>query len=259
MKTVILNPQSGYQDLVSYGKELFEKLQSNYEVVSYSHVEPDFSNIPELFDTSEKLVLFNQFSFDEGFDALTKYLPTFKNVRFILSPYSAYEGLDLELLKKMGIKYRNNGGANARSVAQYAITTMLMLLHKFPLLAQLSETADGSVLGEEFHEKTVGIIGMGNVGKEISRLLDKLGMKVVYYNRSAQHTSARQVNLAEIYEQDIVFITIATNKDTIKLLHDLPSHLQPQNYVVDVSAAEDLYDKKKVLDLLHQDKIKGYA
>ncbi len=259
MKTIILNAPSGQQDILKYGQSLFEKLQANREVVVYEAVEPDFSNIPELCDDTEKLVLFNPFACEGSFEALTKYLPQFKNIKYLFSPYSFYSGLDLQLLKKLGIRYRNNGGANARSVAQYAVTTMLMLLHKFPVLSGGTQAADGSVLGEEFHNKTVGIIGMGYVGKELTRILQGMGLSVVYYNRTPQEISAKLVSFENVLQQEVIFVTIATNPETMKQFSDFPARLQPHQYVIDITANEDLYSKKQLAEMVAGGKLAGYA
>ncbi len=259
MKPIFLSSKSSHQDLLTYGKDSFEAMLSKYHGVAYQEFQPDFSDVPELFDDDEKIVIFNHFAIPTGFVALTKQLSNFKNVKYLLSPYSAYEGLDLELVKKLGIRYRNNGGANAKSVAQYAITAMFMLLSKFPVFTRTMTMPDGSILGEERFGKTAGIIGMGNVGKEILATLQGLGIETVYFNRSDASVSAKKVELSEIFKQDLIFISVATNDDTMKLLSSLPSQLQPHNYLIDVSATDTLYDKRGVCDLLNADKIKGYA
>lgn len=259
MKTVILNSKSGQQDIVTYGKDLFEILKTKSDVVVYEQIDPDFSNIPELTDESEKIVLFNQFALKAGFSAVTQHVQKWKNVKYILSPYSAYEGLDLELLKKLKIHYRNNAGANAKSVAQYAIASMFLLLSKFPVFTKSNDMPDGSVLGEEFAGKTAGIIGMGNVGKEILSTLNALGIPTTYFNRSKEDVVATRVSLTDIFEQDIIFVTIATTPDTISLLSALPSLLREHQYLIDISAADNLYDKKRVVELLNADKLRGYA
>ena len=259
MKTIILDYKAGLQDFAKYGQDLFEVLQKANTVIVHDNLQPDFSNVPELFDADEKLVLFNQFALDAGFEALTKKLSECKNVQYVLSPYSSYAGLDLELVKSLGIKYRNNGGANAKSVAQYALTAMLQLLHKFPVFAQQKTISNGSILGEEFSTKTVGIIGMGNVGQELAMMLQGLGMKVCYYNRSAKTVKAQSVSFEEVMQQDIVCITVATNAESTELLKPLPSMLQPRQYLIDVSAIDTLYDKYAVVMLVNQDKLSGFA
>lgn len=259
MKTLILNSKSGLQDIHNYGIELLKELQHENEVITYDTVEPDFSNVPELKDQDEKLVIFNGFAFPNGFAAFTNHAKTFSNVKYLLSQYSSYEGLNLEVLKELGIRYRNNGGANANSVAQYAIMSMFMLLSKFSVLAKTKEAPTGEILGEEFHTKTVGIIGMGNVGQEIGRITQNLGLNTVYYNRSEKESTIPLVSFEQIFEQDIIFIAIATNSETKTLMSHLPDLLKEKHYLIDVSAAEDLYPKQVVVDLLNQNKIRGFA
>ncbi len=259
MKTIILNDRSSLRDLHTYGSELLGKLQNNYDVVMYDEIKPDFSNISELFDDSEKLVMFNHFAINDGFGLFSKQLPKFKNIKYLLSPYSAYEGLDLELLKKTKVKYRNNGGANAKSVAQYAVGVMFMLLHKTKFFIDNKKMPGGSALGDEFFGKSAGIIGMGNVGQELLEILNSLGIKTVCYNRTTRKVNAKKVAINDIFNQDLVFVTIATNKETKNLLKDIKKLIQPHNYLIDVSATDDLYDKKGVIKMLVKGKFKGFA
>lgn len=259
MKVVFLNSKSSQEDLYTFNKELVEKLKSKYPVSMYDKINPDFSNIPELFDNDEKLVLVNHFALNKGFESFSKFLPNFKNIKYILSPYSSYSGLDLDLLKKMNIKYRNNGGANAKSVAQYALTTMLMLLSRFPQLSKLSDMPDGSILGEEIDNKTAGIIGMGNVGVALLEKLNKLEIPTVYYNRSDKDVYSKKVSIEDVFKQDLIFITVATNPETTELLSKINSYINSNNYIVDVSAHDELYNKEEVINLLCENKFKGYG
>lgn len=259
MKVVFLNSKSSQEDLYTFNKDLVEKINSKYSVSMYDKINPDFSNIPELFDGDDKLVLVNHFALDNGFESFSKYLPNFKNIKYILSPYSSYSGLDLDLLKKMNIKYRNNGGANAKSVAQYALTTMLMLLSRFPQLSKLSDMPDGAILGEEIDNKTAGIIGMGNVGIALLEKLNKLEIPTVYYNRSDKNVDSKKVSIEEVFKQDLIFITVATNPETTEILSKISSYINSNNYIVDVSAHDELYNKEELIDLLSENKFKGYG
>jgi lactate dehydrogenase-like 2-hydroxyacid dehydrogenase len=203
--------------------------------------------VPELFDEDEKIVLFNAFAITGGFKTLTEYLPKFKNVKFLLSPYSSYAGLDLDVVKKLGIRYRNNSGANTRAVAQYAIAGMFGLLSRFTELGRLASMPDGSLLGEEYHTKTAGIIGMRNVGEELLNTLNGLNIPTVFYNRTPKAVSAKQVSFEEVFQQDIIFIAIANNPETRQLLSAIADHIQERHYLIDISAYDELYDKAAVL------------
>lgn len=259
MKPIFLSSPSSHRDILNYGEELFNRLVSEYDAAVYQSFKPDFSDVPELYTDEEKILLFNHFALPDGFVSLSEHLPKFKNVKYILSPYSSYAGLDLEKVKSLGIKYRNNGGANAKSVSQYAIACMFSLLSRIPELSAQSTSPDGTILGQEYHQRTAGIIGMGNVGKELLNTLNRLGIKTVYYNRTPQKVDAQLVALEEVFQQDIVFITIATNPDTKKMLANIGDLIQEKNYLIDVTGYDDQYDKQRIIDLLNAGQMQGYA
>lgn len=259
MKVLILDSKSSQKELIHYANKEIEELKTKTEVIMYDSYKPDFSDIEELYDNDEKIVLFNQYAMDEGFENLSKHMDTFVNVKYILTPYSSYAGLDLDKVNELGIKYKNNAGANAKAVSQYAIAAMFSLLRKFPIFAKQEEESDGSILGEEIESKTAGIIGMGNVGIDLLEILNNLGIETKYYNRTDKNLNSEKVDIDEIFEQDLVFITIATNDETIELLKNIDKKIKRNNYIIDVSAHDELYDKEKVVEMLNNDEFKGYA
>lgn len=259
MKVVILEEKMGKQAMEKFGNDLYDRLIQISDVVFRDNFDSDFTNVPELFDDDEKILLYNPYSMGGKFEPLTNNLATFKNVRYLLSPYSFYSGLDLKLLKDLGIKYRNNSGANAKSVAQHALSLSLNILGKLPILATENKTPDGSILGEEIFGKTAGIVGMGNVGLELARILRSMCLKVVYYNRSKKDIDLEMVSFEKIFDQDLVFLTVATNIETQELFKKLPVFLKRENYLVDISATDDLYDKKFILKKIENSELAGYA
>ncbi|MFW5703126.1 MAG: NAD(P)-dependent oxidoreductase [Candidatus Dojkabacteria bacterium] len=255
MKVVLLNSAKTQKDILDFGKETYENFKDKYDVVEYVNYASDFSDVRELFDSQEKLLMFNHFSVEGMFETLSKHLHGFNNVKYILSTYSSYAGLDLDLLKQLGIRYRNNGGANAKAVAQLALNHMFMLLTRVNLLSK--DKASG--LGEEFHGKTASVIGMGNIGEEIAKSLTGLGIKTNYYNRSKKNVPYELVDYDDVFNSDLIFISIATTKETKELLKDLHKKLKPHNYLIDITAIDELYDKHAVLEKLKDEGIKGYG
>ena len=259
MKTIILTEPNSEKILNQYGPDLLEKLAKISELSIYNNCKNDFSNIPELFDDSEKILLFDPFSVQNNFNDITKALPSFTNLKYMFSPYSFYTGLDLELLKKLEIKYRNNTGVNSAAVSQFAITLMFMLLRKYTILAKLIKPPDGSILGEEIFSKSVGIIGMGNVGLELYKFLKKLDIQTTYYNRTDKHLNIEKVEFEKIFDQDIIFISLATNDNTIYLMKELQKYLRPHHYLIDITSFDELYDKQNIINMLQEDNLRGYA
>ncbi len=93
--------------------------------------------------------------------------------------------IELEYAKKRGVVVFNAPYSNTRSVVELAIGEIIMLmrsvfarsseLHK----GQWQKTATGS---REVRGKNLGIVGYGNIGKQLSVLAEAIGMRVYYYD-----------------------------------------------------------------------------
>lgn len=86
------------------------------------------------------------------------------SIQFIVTATIGYDHLDTEYLQRAGIKWTNCPGCNASSVAQY-IHSSLLILSQLGLI--------------DLPASTVGIIGVGHVGKEVEKVLLSLGCDVM--------------------------------------------------------------------------------
>ena len=107
------------------------------------------------------------------------------NLRLVQLLSAGYDAVDLEAARAAGVPVCNNGGANAISVAEHAI--MLMLTVSRRVVWQHSSVSGGRWRGNgpapamyELHDKTLGIVGLGTIGKKVARLARAFGMKVIY-------------------------------------------------------------------------------
>jgi phosphoglycerate dehydrogenase-like enzyme len=88
---------------------------------------------------------------------------------------AGYDHVDLEAARRAGVIVSNNGGANSRAVAEHTILLMLAVYRK--LVPQHAMTSSGVWRGNqpvptfhEMHGKTLGIIGLGTIGKRVARI-----------------------------------------------------------------------------------------
>src|SRR6266508_3277628 len=100
---------------------------------------------------------------------------------------AGYDEVDLDAARRAKVPVCNNGGANAISVAEHAM--MLMLTVSRRLLSQHANVSGGRWRGNvpaprmyELDDKTLGIIGLGTIGKKVARLARAFGMRVQYYD-----------------------------------------------------------------------------
>ena len=101
---------------------------------------------------------------------------------------AGYDQVDLEAARKAGVPVSNNGGANAIAVAEHTLMLMLAVVKR--LVWHHNNVATGKWrVGDlaasrvyELSGKTLGVIGLGNIGKKVARRVAAFDMKVVYYD-----------------------------------------------------------------------------
>ena len=150
----------------------------------FEFVVADFPTPPfmEAVKDAEYFVGFVRGGFD---DAFYKTASKLKLVQLISA---GYDRVDIEAARRAKVLVANNGGANAVSVAEH---TMLLILSTMKKLATLHE---GCMAGKwrvgdfsqnrlfELEGKTLGIVGLGNIGKKVARRAQAFGMHVIYYD-----------------------------------------------------------------------------
>jgi phosphoglycerate dehydrogenase-like enzyme len=100
---------------------------------------------------------------------------------------AGYDDVDLEAARRAKVPVANNGGANAISVAEH--TMMLMMAVSRRLIWTHANVSGGRWRGNgpaprmyEIFDKTLGIVGLGTIGKKVARLARAFGMRVQYYD-----------------------------------------------------------------------------
>ena len=95
------------------------------------------------------------------------------------------EMLDLAAIKQRGIPVYVNAGVNAQSVAEHTLTLILACLKQLPRINKQTHSGvwakqASGLQTRELHGKTVGLVGMGNIGRMVARLLNAFGAVVLY-------------------------------------------------------------------------------
>jgi len=127
------------------------------------------------------------------------------NLKIIVRGGVGLDNIDVAYAQSKGITVRNTPKASSDSVAELTVGYMLALARRIPQ-ATASMTAGEwqkkKLKGTEVAGKTLGLIGFGNIGQAVGWRADALGMKVLFYRRTAVEVPyARQVSLAELLAQ----------------------------------------------------------
>lgn len=125
--------------------------------------------------------------FGDGFmdDAFYQTAPKLKLVQLLSA---GYDRCDIEAARRAGVPICNNGGANSTAVSEHALLLMLAVSRR--LVWQHTNVAAGRWRGNavqdvklyELKDHTLGIVGLGTIGKKTARLAKAFGMNVQYYD-----------------------------------------------------------------------------
>jgi len=169
----------------------------------------------------EYLVGLGDASMDDGF---YRTAPRLKLVQLLSA---GYDRCDIEAARRAGVPIANNGGANSVAVAEHALLLMLAVSRR--LVWQHANVSAGRWRTNDWQQKhlyelrgrTLGIIGLGTIGKKVARLGAAFGMDVRYYdvarlNEEAEDALGARFNLlAEVLRgSDIVSLHVPLTNAT---------------------------------------------
>lgn len=118
--------------------------------------------------------------------------------KFIGTATIGTDHIDLDYCRKRGITVANAPGCNAPGVAQYVLTAVKTILKK----------------GETFADKTIGIIGVGNVGSLVKKWAESLGMRVLVNDPPKYGDSQINAPLSTIAKEcDVITVHTPLTRD----------------------------------------------
>ena len=133
--------------------------------------------------------------------------------------------VDLETTRLRGIPVFNAPFSNTRSVAELVMGEVVMLLRGVPDRSRSAhvggwdKSAEGSY---EVRGRTLGLVGYGNIGSQLSVLAEAFGMRVIYYDHTTKlpHGNARPcATLGELLrESDIVTLHVPETPETVGMI-----------------------------------------
>lgn len=94
-----------------------------------------------------------------------------------------YDNIDLEAATARGIPVCNTPGINAQSVAEFAVAMMLSIARGIPANVQGVRVGDwDQTSGRELGGSTLGLVGLGSIGKLVARIALAIGMRVIAHD-----------------------------------------------------------------------------
>lgn len=174
--------------------------------------------------------------------------------------------VDLAAARAQGIVVTNTPGANAASVAELTIGLLLNLLR--PIQQAAAETRQGGwprLAGVSLVGKTVGLVGLGAIGKEVAQRLAGFDCTVLAYDVVADADFVRRraitlVTLDDLLAQsDVVSLHVPVLPETRHMVNAaFLRQMKPGAYLINTSRGE-LVDEAALLDALTNGRLAGAA
>ena len=153
-----------------------------------------------------------------------------KNLKLICESATGINNIDIDYAAAKGIPVRNAVGYSTTTVVQATFMHILTLVSKAPYFDDCVKSGRYSQMGMftdvsqdwwELSGKTIGIIGMGNIGNRVAKVAEAFGMNVCYFSTSgtSHNKEYPSVTLEELLKNsDIVSIHAPLNERTSGLI-----------------------------------------
>jgi D-3-phosphoglycerate dehydrogenase len=198
-------------------------------------------------------------------DDLLKRSP---NLLIVSSNGAGFDPVDVDACTRAGVLVVNQSGGNAHSVAEHALGMLLTLSKRIieadRALRRERDVDRNALIGTEAQGRTIGIVGIGNVGRRIAELCKGLlGMKVLAYDPylSASEIAGRGAEKVELDEllrrSDYVSINCPLTKESRGMIGAKQFALmQPHAYFI-TTARGFIHDEDALLQALRKKRIAG--
>lgn len=167
-----------------------------------------------------------------------------KNAKFIQKLGIGFDNVDIKAANQLGLPVCNTPGANSAGVAEFTILLILALYRKLPYLNGATKSGkwlmwELRLSSYEMQGKAHGIIGLGNIGREVAKRSKAFGTEIKYYD-IVQMSSAEEQEYGVTYASfeevlkcsDIISIHVPLLPETKGLIGEKEFKLMKENAVI---------------------------
>jgi len=241
--------------------QLRAELLKKYSIVRFNDEGSSLSedNLIEFCQGSEKIIT----ALERIDDRFLSALPELK----VVSKYGVgTDMLDIDAMINHGVRLGWTGGVNRRSVSELVIAFSIALLRHFgPANEEISNGIWQNRVGGCISGRTVGIIGCGNIGKDLTRILRAFDCQILandildfpdFYSRN----EVRSVELEELLQTaDIVTLHVPLDESTRNLLSgERLALMRPESILIN-AARGGIVDELALKTMLQNDRLAGAA
>jgi len=185
------------------------------------------------------------------------------NLRVIAMHGVGVDQVDVAAATARGIIVTNVPGANAQAVAELTIGLMLAVLRRIPMAdgrLRAGDWAGGRTLGNELSGLTLGLVGLGNIGRKVASLARAFGMTVLGYDPNVVQPpeGVKLTDLPSLLSNaDIVSLHAPQTPATEKMINTTTLALMKPTAVLINTARGALVDEQALAEALKAGRLAG--
>ncbi|MEM3922348.1 MAG: phosphoglycerate dehydrogenase [Nitrososphaerota archaeon] len=248
----------------SYGRyypEQLERLKSAGDV--------EFAENPPLKEADLLKIIGKYDAVVAGVDEYTaKVIDSAENLKILARYGVGTDNVDLEAATRNGIIVTYTPGANTNAVAEHTFALILALMRDIPKLNEAGKQglwAKGRGLGRELNGKTLGIIGLGRIGRIVAKIAKGFDMNVIAYSphvprEEAEKIGIKLVSLEELLSTaDIVSIHTSMAPGKYHMIGERELKMMKKTAYLVNTARGELVDEAALVRALKEGWIAGAA
>lgn len=194
-------------------------------------------------------------------------LATANNLKMIQRTGVGLDVFDFDELRNLNIPLYVNQGVNSQSVAEHTVLLILACLKRLTVIN--SNVKNGvwqkqkqGLTTFELFGKTVGLIGMGNIGKKVAKLLNAFGAQVLYYDKfrlnleDEKQFNVEYKSVEDLLKcSDIISLHCPLTDDTRYIINSNSISLMKDNSIIVNTSRGPLICEKDLIDAISSGKI----
>lgn len=260
MKIAVFCPRS------EFSKENQERIASFGEVVyTEQRKEYPLEELKKIASGADIIAIDpdNFGGFEKAKAVVTQVVETLPNLKGIALATTSFGWVDLEYCKKRNISVSNVPGYSRESVAEHTIALLFGLAKRIMVTDRKIQKGQYKLeKGFELKGKTLGIIGLGNIGSRVAEMAQGIGMNVIAFNPSPRNNSGVVMkNLDEVLrESDAISLHTRDSEDVHGMINkDTLSKMKNGVIIVNTTVDRSLVDEEEMAEAIKSGKVYGYA